>query len=76
MSAFASQPAGTSQVFLTAGDVYCADRPTRISTVLGSCVAVCLVSARHRAAGMNHFVLPLSPPHEPCSRYGDVAVEA
>jgi chemotaxis protein CheD len=70
------QPAGPSQVFLTAGDLYCADRPTLISTVLGSCVAVCLVSPQLQIAGMNHFILPSSPPDEPCARYGDVAVAA
>jgi chemotaxis protein CheD len=30
----------------------------RLSTVLGSCVAVCLFDPDLRAGGMNHFVLP------------------
>jgi chemotaxis protein CheD len=30
----------------------------RITTVLGSCVAVCLFDARGGLGGMNHFVLP------------------
>ena len=33
-----------------------ADRP--ISTLLGSCVAVCLFDARLKIGGMNHFLLP------------------
>lgn len=31
-----------------------------LSTVLGSCVAVCLYDPRRRIGGMNHFLLPVS----------------
>lgn len=67
--------APVAQVFLTPGTLYCSARPAVITTVLGSCVAVCLVDRRHRAAGMNHFVLPNNPAGEDSLRYGDVALD-
>ena len=67
--------APVAQVFLTPGTLYCSARPAVITTVLGSCVAVCLVDRRHRAAGMNHFVLPNNPSGEDSLRYGDVALD-
>ena len=63
------------QVFLTPGTLYCSARPAVITTVLGSCVAVCLVDRQHRAAAMNHFVLPNNPSGEDSLRYGDVALD-
>jgi chemotaxis protein CheD len=32
--------------------------PTLVSTVLGSCVAVCLWDKKNRFGGMNHYLLP------------------
>jgi chemotaxis protein CheD len=63
-----------AQVFLTPGSLYCGTTPAIVSTVLGSCVAVCLSDRYHRAAGMNHYVLPRSPTGERSLRYGDVAM--
>ena len=40
------------------GDVCSSNTPQRISTVLGSCVAVCLHDPVARIGGMNHFALP------------------
>ncbi|HET8995272.1 MAG TPA: chemotaxis protein CheD [Acetobacteraceae bacterium] len=45
-----------------------------ISTVLGSCVAVCLWDKVLYAGGMNHFLLPLCKGGPPSPRYGDIAV--
>ena len=66
---------GLHHVFLEQGSLYCTMRPTVISTLLGSCVAVCLVDRHRRAAGMNHYLLPHTPDGEPNLRYGDVAIE-
>ena len=44
-----------------------------VTTILGSCVAVCLWDRRCRIGGMNHFVLPCCRDAVPTSRYGDVA---
>jgi chemotaxis protein CheD len=46
--------------YLLPGDVAVCTEPTVISTVLGSCVSVCLYDQRRRTGGMNHFVLPRS----------------
>ncbi|MBI5496345.1 MAG: chemotaxis protein CheD [Deltaproteobacteria bacterium] len=50
--------------------------PCSITTILGSCAAVCLFDPRTRTGGMNHFLLPRGGARqfEP-ARYGDVAVE-
>ena len=41
------------------GEFRISDRPgDLLSTVLGSCVAVCLYDARRCIGGMNHFLLP------------------
>jgi chemotaxis protein CheD len=61
-------------VFLEQGGLYCTRRPSLIRTVLGSCVAVCLLDRRGRAGGMNHYVLPECPDAMPDPRYGDVAI--
>ena len=63
------------QAFLTPGTLYCGTGSAVISTVLGSCVAVCLVDRYNRAAGMNHFVLPRSMDGTDSLRYGDTALE-
>lgn len=47
-----------NEAVLWAGDLVVSRTPTRMSTVLGSCVAVCLFDARRRFGGMNHFLVP------------------
>ena len=43
---------------LLPGKILVATKPTLISTLLGSCVAVCLWDKRLRIGGMNHYLLP------------------
>ena len=71
--AIAAAPQGG--IFLSPGTIYCAPTPSVVSTILGSCVAVCLWDTHLRMAGMNHYVLPhrADEPHSP--RFGDVAIE-
>jgi chemotaxis receptor (MCP) glutamine deamidase CheD len=45
-----------------------------ITTLLGSCVAVCLWSSDPRVGGMNHYLLPRAPQREGSARYGDTAM--
>ncbi len=60
---------------LLPGDVYCDRIPQCLTTVLGSCVAVCLWDQRLRFGGMNHFLLPNRPSNgEFSGRFGDVAI--
>lgn len=40
------------------GDLYASRAPAIISTLLGSCVAVCLYDPKERIGGMNHILLP------------------
>lgn len=45
-----------------------------VSTVLGSCVAVCIWDTQSGIGGMNHFMLPLwDSKGLPTPRYGDIA---
>lgn len=51
-----------------------ADRCT-ITTIVGSCVTVCLFDSVRRAGGANHYVLPIAGAGSLASpRYGDVAL--
>lgn len=60
------------EAMLWAGDLVATEKPTRLSTVLGSCVAVCLYDARQRFGGMNHFLVPRG---NATSHHGDWATE-
>lgn len=46
------------RVYLQGGEVHAASDPTAVTTVLGSCVAVCLFSPSTGVGGVNHFLLP------------------
>lgn len=63
------------RVFLLPGSIHVADRPTLVTTILGSCIAVCLWDRERRLGGMNHFVLPARGESGACARYGDCATE-
>jgi len=61
---------------LQPGQLFVAQRPTAISTILGSCVAVCLWDPQKRIGGMNHFMLPITAGASVTSpRFGNVAME-
>ena len=67
---------GRTQVYLHAGQIAVASQPTAITTVLGSCVAVCLHDPHTRVGGMNHFLLPHHVERERSPRFGSCAVPA
>lgn len=46
-----------------------------LTTVLGSCVSVCLVAQEGRICGMNHFMLPAGGAQGNSARYGLYAME-
>ncbi|MBI4562947.1 MAG: chemotaxis protein CheD [Candidatus Rokubacteria bacterium] len=46
------------EVTLHIGGVYATREPTVIKTLLGSCIAVCLLDPHVQVGGMNHFMLP------------------
>jgi chemotaxis protein CheD len=54
-----------------------AGAPRTLTTILGSCVSVCLWDRRGRGGGMNHYLLPSRRPDSPrTARYGDIAIPA
>lgn len=62
--------------FLQPGHLIVAAEPLAITTILGSCIAVCLWDARASVGGMNHFMLPIPVNgHVPSPRFGDFAME-
>ncbi|MFZ0319887.1 MAG: chemotaxis protein CheD [Candidatus Sulfotelmatobacter sp.] len=60
--------------FLYPGQVFATRDPIVISTILGSCAAVCLWDRHKKAGGMNHYLLPEGQTEGPNRlRYGNVA---
>jgi chemotaxis protein CheD len=65
-----------NQYYLMAGEVMIPDEPATISTVLGSCVSVCLYDNRKKIGGMNHFKGPKHLANKkPTADYGDIAIK-
>ena len=63
--------------FLEPGFIYVASGPACISTVLGTCVSVCLYDKKLKIGGMNHFQLPyMDEPGKATARYGNAATLA
>jgi len=59
-------------VYLAPGRLYASSQADEVTTILGSCVAVCVFDAWQRVGGMNHFLLPQGVPAS--SRFGEHAV--
>jgi chemotaxis protein CheD len=56
--------------------VFASGEPAEATTILGSCVAVCLWDRRLRIGGANHFLLPRGAGHgHDSARFGNVAVD-
>ena len=63
--------------FLHTGQIHVASEPTRITTILGSCVAICVWDPLTGAGGMNHYLLPSSPSAAGrTTRFADTATAA
>jgi chemotaxis protein CheD len=62
--------------YLYPGAIFTHHKPHEVSTVLGSCVSVCLWDSHLKIGGINHFMLPfwngdgLASP-----KYGNIAIE-
>jgi chemotaxis protein CheD len=64
-----------TDVYLPPGLLHAGEAPCVITTVLGSCVSVCLWDRQRRVGGMNHFLLPRAPAAGECStRHGETAL--
>ncbi len=61
--------------YLYPGALFVHPEPHLVTTVLGSCVAVCLWDPRQLIGGLNHYLLPLwNGEGLPTPRYGSVAI--
>jgi len=70
-------PEQVLDIFLQPGEFYFGDRATRISTLLGSCVAITMWHPRLHIGGMCHFMLParsVRPSDILDGRYADEAM--
>jgi chemotaxis protein CheD len=64
-------------VYLHPGKIYAGADPAAVTTILGSCVAVCLFDAGRGVGGINHYLLPhWAAGSEATARYGNVALRA
>lgn len=62
--------------FLYPATIFASTLPYEISTVLGSCVSVCLWDSHLKIGGMNHYMLPLwNGEGLPTPRFGNIATE-
>lgn len=62
--------------FLLPSALYFKDKPTVVTTILGTCIAVCMYDIKQQIGGINHYMLPLwngaglaSP------KFGNIAIE-
>jgi chemotaxis protein CheD len=63
--------------FLLPGQLQVATAPARFSTILGSCVTLCLWDRKRRIGGMNHVLLPDGSAEAPNKyRYANIANKA
>jgi chemotaxis protein CheD len=76
VSALALDTAVRKMRFLQPGQLVISTDPMQVTTILGSCIAVCLWDVRLRAGGVNHFMLPFHTGSAAASaRFGNVAME-
>ena len=76
MSALPMPAAERVRRFLQPGHLVVSSEPMSVTTILGSCVSVCLWDGTKRVGGINHFMLPLIPGSGAASpRFGNTAME-
>lgn len=62
--------------YLRPGEIIVTDGALKITTVLGSCVSVCLFDKDRRIAGMNHYMMPRKQAGDTLiHKYGDTSLE-
>jgi chemotaxis protein CheD len=66
---------GSVVVYVHAGQLFASSEPCLISTILGSCVAVCLFDPVRVAGGANHYLLPMHGAGAASARFGNVSIE-
>lgn len=69
-----SSGSGRPSVYLAPSDLVVSATPLVVTTILGSCVAVCLYDPRVGIGGINHFLLPYrATPGEGPLRFGNLS---
>jgi chemotaxis protein CheD len=64
------------KLFLYPGQLVVTRDAMEISTILGSCVSVCLFDSIRHIAGMNHFLLPVNDKYKSdIEKYGDTSLK-
>lgn len=64
------------KIFIFPGYLEVSKKPVLFTTILGSCVAVCLWDNKLKIGGMNHFMLPLWNGKGLASpKYGNIAID-
>jgi chemotaxis protein CheD len=67
---------GLKRYYLNQGMILVRREESIITTVLGSCISVCIWSPAHGIGGMNHYMLPLwNGEGLPSPRYGNIAIQ-
>lgn len=62
--------------YIQPGQLLVCTQPAAITTILGSCVAVCLWDRQRGIGGLNHFMLPMPTSSATASpRFGPAAME-
>lgn len=75
-SAPASLKSERATAYLHPGQLFAAAESYAVTTILGSCVAVCLWDPVTRIGGINHFMLPsFSGEGVASPRFGDIAIK-
>jgi len=64
------------KIFLKPGELCVCDRPTQVSTILGSCIAVTIFNQRLRVGAICHALLPKNPKGHDALRYVDSAISS
>jgi chemotaxis protein CheD len=64
------------RVYLYPGQIVTSSQPLMVSTILGSCVSICLWDPAAKVGGINHYLLPNNPLNGQSDlRYGNTAIE-
>jgi chemotaxis protein CheD len=62
--------------YLYPSAIFASQYPHEVSTVLGSCVSICLWDSKLKSGGINHFMLPLwNGDGLPTPKFGNIALE-
>jgi chemotaxis protein CheD len=64
-----------AKVYLHPGQIFVSAERSAVTTILGSCVAVCLYDPYIKVGGMNHFLLPFDSGEGQAERFGNRAVD-